>query len=157
MERAPKREVVATTPRLGYKSRGFWRRTGGVFRGLGGRSAVGFYGHSLSSFAGSWLEWRHLFCGTPECSRQISISQPPCIWASVTLGFSRSTSVHSIFVPIIFRPVSLSPSLLHSLVQDPGGPAPFLRARAQQRDTGPAPSTASALLPTALSPGPPSI
>jgi hypothetical protein len=109
---------------LGYKSRGFGEQGGGLL-GLGGRSAVGFYGHSLSSFVGSWLEWLHLFRGTPECSRQISISQPPCNWILYHFGFLVSC-VRGIPVLAISRlPVSLSPSLLHSLVQDPGGPAPF--------------------------------
>jgi hypothetical protein len=39
---------------LAIKAEGFEKRREGFLLGLGGRSAVGFYGHSLSSFSGSW-------------------------------------------------------------------------------------------------------
>jgi hypothetical protein len=133
MEKGARRKEAATTSRLGYKSRGFWRRRG-VFWVLGGRSAVGFYGHSLSSFVGSWLEWLHLFRGKPECSRQVSISQPPCNWILYRFGFLVSCVRRISVSAFSLLPVSLSLPLFYiPWSRTPAVPPLSTRARVTTR------------------------
>jgi hypothetical protein len=125
---------MVTTSQLGYKSRRFWRR-GGVFW-FWEDEALLDHGHSLSSFSGSRTR---VAVFVPRDARVLPADLhlvATVYFVYVTLWFPGSNCVHWISVSAILRPpVSLSPSLLHSLVQDPGGPAPFDRTRGttQQR------------------------